>query len=502
MIKRLTTAAFALGLACISAVPAHAQELTDASVVKTRVETTGVGSLAFGPFNVNAARDYQAAGSLGSLSQGSGAAPPNTVPAVTVTPTVTAGPVTVTPTATAVPVTVTPTVTNVPVTVVPTSTAVPITTTPTVTAPASTVTPTADATITSTITASETTTTTVTATATPVTVTPTKTAVPVTSTPTVTAPASTVTPTVEETVTSTAVATVTESETTTVTSTKTAAPVTVTPTVSAVPVTTTPRVTAPAVTVTPTEIAPTETITPTLTAAPVTTTPLEIAPTVTVTNTVTAAPVTVTPTETAPAETTTPTKTAAPVTVTSTVTRTIVATTPVIAPDDSSREDASLSPLLYGKGLEGDPFTVEDRNIEQGEPVEYYFVLSGQTTGDGLKEVNIRVDLDSTQAYDNIWLANWNTACPESAVKAATDSYIEFAFRCRANDSAAFRFDAVSSAASGEVVPVKITVDGVDQKGNPLKVLNVPLSIDSVRVDNSYEDVYTPMVRFIQYTVH
>lgn len=502
MIRRLTTTAFALTLACISVAPAHAQEPTEASVVKTRVESTGVGSLAPGLFNVNAARNYQAAGSLGSLSQGPGAAPAITAPAVTVTPTVTAGPVTVTPTATAVPVTVTPTVTNVPITVTPTNTAVPVTSTPTVTAPTLTVTPTAEETVTSTFTASETTTATMTATATPVTVTPTNTAVPVTSTPTVTAPVLTVTPTVEETVTSTVVDTVTESETTTVAATETAVPVTVTPTVTAVPVTTTPRVTAPAVTVTPTEIAPTETITPTLTAAPVTTTPLEIAPTVTVTNTVTADPVTLTPTETAPAETTTPTETAAPVTVTSTVTRTIVATTPVIAPDDSSREDASLSTLLYGKGLGGDPFTVEDRKLEQGEPVEYYFVLSGLTTGDGLKEVNIRVDLDTTQTYDNIWLANWNTACPESAVQAATDSYIEFAFRCRANDSAAFRFDAVSSAASGEVVPVQITVDGVDQKGNPLRILNVPLSIDSVRVDDSYEDVYTPMARFIQYTVY
>jgi len=188
-----------------------------------------MGSLAPRFLDANVAREYQAAGSLGSLSQGTGAAPAptNTAPAVTVTPTVTAGPITVTPTVTAVPVTVTPTVTGAPATVTSTRVAPPVTVTPTETAV-------------------------------PVTVTPTSTAVPVTVTDT-----------------ETATTTVTGTETAvpvTVTPTSTAVPVTVTPTNTAVPVTVTPTVTAAPVTVTPTERAPAETTTPTVTAAPVTTT--------------------------------------------------------------------------------------------------------------------------------------------------------------------------------------------------------------------------------------
>ena len=160
--RRLGAAAFAVGLLCATAVPAHAQELVGAPLIDVRAGGAPLGSLAPGYLDANVARAYQASGSLGSLSQGPGAAPTSTAPAVTVTPTVTAGPTTVTPTVTAVPVTVTPTVTGTPVTVTPTRVAPPVT------------------------------------------VTPTDTASPVTSTPTATAPVVTVTPTVEETVTTTA----------------------------------------------------------------------------------------------------------------------------------------------------------------------------------------------------------------------------------------------------------------------------------------------------------
>ena len=209
MIRRIATAAFAAGLLCASAIPAHAQGQVGASPIDVRTGAAPMGSLAPTFFDANVAREYQAAGSLGSLSQGPGVAPAptSTAPAVTVTPTVTAGPITVTPTVTAVPVTITPTVTGVPVTVTPTqvappvtvtptNTASPVTSTPTVTAPVVTVTPTVEETavVTTTVTGTES-------------------AAPVTVTPTVTAPPATVTSTVSETVTSTAVSTVTTTRT-------------------------------------------------------------------------------------------------------------------------------------------------------------------------------------------------------------------------------------------------------------------------------------------------
>lgn len=226
MKRTLVALVSAATLATAASIPAHAQSVAD-----------GLGSLAPATLFGGETREYQAAGSLGSLSGGP-AAP------VTVTPTVTAAPVTVTPTVTAVPVTVTPTSTGQPVTVTPTVTAAPTTTT-----------------------ATETVTTTVTATeeAAPVTTTPTETAPPVTVTPTETAPTVTVTPTT------------------------TAAPVTTTPTDVADPVTTTPTTTAVEVTTTPTVTAAPETVTPTVTAPPVTTTSTEIV-NVTTTRTVTPRP--------------------------------------------------------------------------------------------------------------------------------------------------------------------------------------------------------------------
>ena len=174
--RTLVALVSAATLATVASIPVHAQSVAD-----------GLGSLAPATLFGGETREYQAAGSLGSLLGGP-AAP------VTVTPTVTAAPVTVTPTVTAVPVTVTPTSTGQPVTVTPTVTAAPTTTT-------------ATKTVTTTVTATEE--------AAPVTTTPTNVADPVTTTPTTTAVEVTTTPTV------------------------TAAPETVTPTVTAPPVTTT-----------------------------------------------------------------------------------------------------------------------------------------------------------------------------------------------------------------------------------------------------------------------
>lgn len=226
MKRTLVALVSAATLATVASIPVHAQSVAD-----------GLGSLAPATLFGGETREYQAAGSLGSLLGGP-AAP------VTVTPTVTAAPVTVTPTVTAVPVTVTPTSTGQPVTVTPTVTAAPTTTT-------------ATKTVTTTVTATEE--------AAPVTTTPTETAPPVTVTPTETAPTVTVTPTT------------------------TAAPVTTTPTNVADPVTTTPTTTAVEVTTTPTVTAAPETVTPTVTAPPVTTTSTEIVD-VTTTRTVTPRP--------------------------------------------------------------------------------------------------------------------------------------------------------------------------------------------------------------------
>lgn len=475
MLRRFATTAFALALACVATVPAYAQGQAGAPMLNVETHGTGMGSLAPGFLNANEARNYQAGGSLGSLSQGPGAAPTptSTAPAVTVTPTVTAGPVTVTPTVAAVPVTVTPTVT----------------------APTETVTETATMTVTGTETA--TTTVTATETAAPVTVTPTDTAVPVTSTPTVTAPVETVTPTVEEATTVTA--------TTTVTGTETAVPVTVTPTDTAVPVTSTPTETAPTVTVTPTENAPAVTSTPTVTAPVVTVTPTveetaTVTATTTVTGTETAAPVTMTPTESAVPVTTTPTETAAPVTVTSTVTRTVVATTPPVSEDDSARDDASLSVLVYGMGVDDDPFTVEDRKLEQGEKVNYQIYLSGLSTGDGLSAATIRVDFDSTQTINSA--RSYVTNCPEVTSQTVATTFVEFSFKCRPSDNASLIVETQSTAEQGDVVPVRLTVEGVDPKGNPLKLVLIPDTFDSVRVHGvSNESVYAPVTKFVQYTV-
>lgn len=355
----------------------------------------------------------------------------------------TAPPVTVTPTVTAAPVTVTPTISAVPVTVTPTSTAVPVTVTPTSVAPTATVTPTV-------------------------------TAAPVTTTQTETA-------------------TTTVTETKTETETKTAAPVTVTPTATGAPVTTTPTITAAPVTTTVTETTSADpvTVTPTVTAAPVTTTP-----------TITAVPVTTTVTETTTADpvTVTPTVSGTPVTVTSTATRTVIATTPPVPTEDSRGPDAHLNVHLTGLGVNDDPFTVQDRKVEPGEPVEYDVSLFGVSSGDGLKAARIRIDFDPSQTVHH--LSYGIVTCPEKKSEIVTSSYVEVEFLCGPGGHIGISVVASSTAQSGDVVPVQITADGTDPLGNPLKVLTSPHYLDWVRSEGSSESNYAPLTQIVQYPVN